>query len=186
MLPIDCSKIIVDFIQGDISVHEFEQWIYSNEELEENLSNEKYSELISLNFADKGIRYSVDALLDDLIDYGSLHKEQILKILEDWINHTQNPIDILTKLYNFAEQGYYFLSENDLIGNFGEQGKSVIHIMDRTLSEQEQRKIIEGSYGGFTNFINQIKSKLKEGKIVLTGKKKKVEFYGTIYLYVEK
>lgn len=54
---------IWQFIRGDLSVHDFEQWLYSDEGLEEILGKTLYLDVISADYSDKDALFRTKKLL---------------------------------------------------------------------------------------------------------------------------
>jgi hypothetical protein len=186
-MKIETSRILSDFFENkDSSASEFEQWVYSNSELETEIGEHIYSELISLDFKDNSIRIQVKELVDSIIDYAQLHRNEIMAILDKLISQKSNPLDEIRKLFQWAEKGYTFLASTDIIGNFGEQGKSVVHSINNEMSNETQwNKLIEID-SNFINELRSLKERIENNQIVFTGEKEDIKFYGEQFKYIEK
>jgi hypothetical protein len=186
-MKIETSRILSDFFENKgSSTSAFEQWVYSNPDLETEIGEDIYSELISLDFKDNSIRIQVKELVDPIIDYAQLHHNEITRILDKLISQTSKPLDEIRKLFQWVEKGYTFLASVDIIGNFGEQGKSVVHSINNEMSNETQwNKLIEID-SNFINELRSIKERIENKEIVLTGEKEDVKFYGEQFKYIEK
>ena len=185
-MRIETAKILTAFIGNRSSlISDFEQWIYSNSSLEEELGSEIYTDLITLNFKDTSIRDRVKELVDPIIDYADLHKNEILTIVEGLIFQIIKPLKGIRQLYSLAEKGYIFLGEIDVIGNFGEQGKSIMHLIDNKMNNELQWDILLKNEPNFINDLTQLKVKLETNRIALTGKKEVVKYCGEQFKYEE-
>jgi len=185
-MKIETAKILIAFIENRSSlISDFEQWVYSNSSLEEELGSEIYTDLISLNFKDNSIRVRVKELVDPIIDYADIHKDEILTIVEELIFQIIKPSKGISQLYTLAEKGYIFLGAIDVIGNFGEQGKSIVHSIDNEMDKESEWDILLKIEPNFINDLTQLKEKLETNRIVLTGEKEVVKYYGEQFKYEE-
>ena len=179
------SKIVSDFLNGKIENSDFEEWIYSEKSLEDILGNELYIELISLDFKDKSIKNHISNLVESKINYGNLHKQEIIELIDNTLEKQIPLMKIISSFYDWATKGYLFLGRIDVIGNFGEQGKSIVHIIDDSMTEGEKwGKLLEVE-PDFLSYIKEIKANLMNGKVVLTGEKENFDFIGTQYKFIE-
>ncbi len=183
------SISFLDFIEKKTDIQEFENWVYENQSLEEELPMEVYTELISTDFQDKSIRNFVTELVFPLLDLANAHKQQLIELISEILNKTIDPIEGISKLhYDWLDRkGYFFLSQNITIANFGEQGKSIIsntnfHI---ELSNNEKWKLIKSNDSNFIDELTSIKTKLEDSRIRLTGTFKETKFYGRQFEYEE-
>lgn len=184
-MKIETAKILSEFICDKLQSCEFEQWVYSNSELEFELNEEIYSELISLNFNNKSIRITVKNLVEPFINYGILHKNLVIELIEKMTTKSIDPIKGIAELYSWANKGYHFVGSIELIGNYGEQGKSIIYSIDEIMTiESKWNKIIEVE-PNFMGDLLSLRDKLKYGKIILTGEKEVIQFYGEQFKYEE-
>lgn len=185
-MRIETAKILTDFIENkSSSISDFEQWVYSNASLEDELGADVYTDLISLNFKDGSIRVRIKELVDPILDYAYIHKNEILTIVEELILKATEPLSGIGKLYRLAEKGYIFLGSIDVIGNFGEQGKSIVHSIDNEMDKDSQWNRLIEIEPNFINDITELKEKLETNRIVLTGEKEVVNYYGEQFKYEE-
>ncbi|WP_282055404.1 hypothetical protein [Maribacter luteus] len=184
-MKIETTKILSSFIFKHIDSKEFEEWIYSNENLEDELGNELYLELVSINFKDKDAYSKVIDLLEDRINLGSLHKSEIIELINQIDKKTIHPLKGISKLHRLAELGYLFLGRIDLIGNFGEQGKSLVHILDASMDKESQWSKLNQIDSNFIVDLKVIKNKLENGSIKLTGESETYQFIGKQYKFKE-
>ncbi|UII23158.1 hypothetical protein [Fulvivirga ligni] len=183
------SISFLQFIEEKTEIQDFEKWIYESESLEEELPEETYTELISLDFNDKSIRNYVSEIITPRLDFGKAHKQILIALINDIIQKRIDPIDGLGELhYEWLDsKGYNFLSRNLIISNFGEQGKSILSRTDYKdeLSIEEKWQIIELEDHSFIEELKNIKKELEDGKIELTGKFREVRFNGRKFEYKE-
>lgn len=97
-----------------------------------------------------------------------------------------NILDGLSELDYWSWKGYSFLGEIDIIADIGDAGRSVVHIIEDNDSEDEIRKKIEQYEPGLIPFLENIKTRLSNGTIVLTGKKVVHHQLGTLFEFEQK
>jgi hypothetical protein len=161
-------------------VNDLEKWIYSNGNLENELPGELYSDLISLNYADKDIKNKIALTIDEHINYSSVHKKRIIDLIDLLISKEGDIEKLLYEIYSLAELGYYFLGRVGVIGNLGEQGKSILTSIPSHLTEQEKWDKFLLSEPTFLNDLKQIKNKLVNQEIRITGQHG-IGYYGQRY-----
>lgn len=95
-------------------------------------------------------------------------------------------LDGISELYEWADKGYAFLGRINSVGNFGEQGKSVILIVDKDLSNEEKWNVILRDDPHFLTDLKTIRMKIEQNEILITGEIETVKFLGRQYKYLEK
>jgi len=58
------AKVLSAYIEGKMLPADFEEWVYTNQALEKELTSQVYLELISLNFKDRSIRQKIESLIE--------------------------------------------------------------------------------------------------------------------------
>ncbi|MEA5260361.1 hypothetical protein VB264_21355 [Arcicella aquatica] len=98
----DNNKIeFYKFLNGDISIADFEKFIYSQTDLEHQLDEKIYLELILFNFNDKYIKVLLsDFIKEYIIDEGQYETWKLKIILVDLIADQHNLHIYLDKLYH--------------------------------------------------------------------------------------
>ena len=184
MLSIQHSRFILDFLDKKTCVTTFEKWVYSEIGLESELSSECYLACISLNFKSPQIYHDVLTLLDQHIDYGSVHKEDIIAILNRMLAQQEPLSDLLHLIYKYCELGYEFLAANIIIANFGEQGKSIVHKIHGkpTIEQYDIALLVDPE---FLNWLEVKRNKIISGKYIFTGKKVRVNSWAVYFEYTE-
>jgi len=187
LMRLETTKILSSFFEDkNKSISEFEEWLYTNPQLENELGDDIYTDLISLDFNDNSIRTYVKELVDPILDYAQLHRKEILETLGGLINKSSKPLEGIKDLFNWAEKGYMFLATNETIANLGEQGKSIVHSIDNDMDKETQwNKLLMND----VNFIDEmilIKEKIERNSIIFTGKKESGNLFGDQFNYTEK
>ena len=168
MLSIESSLTFDEYLRDKRTVNDLEKWIYSNGQLENELPADIYSDLISLNYSDKDVKNKITQTIETHIDYSSVHKKRIIDLVDLLLNKEGDVERLLYEIYSLAELGYHFIGRIDTIGNLGEQGKSILHIISK-LTEQEKWDKLLLIEPAFLNDIREMKSKLLNGDIEITG-----------------
>jgi len=182
----DTTEIFLDYLDSKISSIDFERYLYSTQTLESELGEEIYLELISINYKQRDSRSAVSNLISPFLNYGEIHKSMIINTIDNILSKKVNILDGISELNGWPWKGYTFLGEIEIIASIGEAGKSVIHIIDDTDTEDEIRKKIERYEPGLIPFLENIKTRLSDGTIVLTGKKVQHHQLGTLFEFEKK
>ena len=67
-LPIELQLQFFKVYSEEISIGDFEQWLYGETELEELLGENYYLDLVSLNFKDRHIRHEMSKIINSFLD----------------------------------------------------------------------------------------------------------------------
>ena len=62
-LPIDIKERFFKTIKGDISLDDFERWVYDSKNLENVLGSDDYLDIISLDYKKSGAKYELHNIL---------------------------------------------------------------------------------------------------------------------------
>ena len=74
--------IIYKLIAREIEINEFEQWVYSEKDLESLLSSDEYLDLISLTYKQPSSLYEAEKILRPRIDIGKYYDWYLRRILQ--------------------------------------------------------------------------------------------------------
>ncbi|MFT7158613.1 MAG: hypothetical protein ACI8Q1_003646, partial [Parvicella sp.] len=107
-LPIEIQLQVFKVYNEEISIGDFEHWLYGETELEELLGDKYYLDLVSLNFKDRHIRHEMSKVIDSFLDFGLFEERKLRKILNDLINRTQDFAKSLIATYDLYCSGYNF------------------------------------------------------------------------------
>ena len=110
-LPDDIKVFFFKTIKGDITLDDFEKWLYSDKELEKQLSPDDYLDLISFNFEQNGAKHQLCELLKKHIDFGEFETYKILELLKEAQQKNEKLPQVLVELYDLYCKGYGFLQD---------------------------------------------------------------------------
>ncbi|EMO78644.1 hypothetical protein ORQ95_11975 [Leptospira kirschneri] len=171
-LPEQTKGMIFTFLFGDLSLCEFETFLYGSKEIENTFKYDDYIELLSLNFSKKSNRYEAFKLIEKNIDMAEYEVWRLHKILNGIVNKEENYPQLIASLYDLYCKGYYFL--NILGISFGLNLMSPREYnYDKNISElikSEQIKLANALYPEIIYHVNLIQNFLKDKKIIVTGK----------------
>ncbi|MEZ4986335.1 MAG: hypothetical protein R2795_15070 [Saprospiraceae bacterium] len=184
MLDKESSRSFNAYLLGEIRPNEFEDWLYSYPLLEEQLGVDLYLDLISIDFTVQSSKKQVKDLFGSQINYAAIHQEQILNTIGRLKAREGSPLELIAVLYKYAEMGYFFLADNDLVANFGEMGKSISSALHK-LDEKQQWERIQTLHKSFLFWIAEIEQDIKQERIRFTGKSN-IGFYGQEYFIWER
>ena len=181
----ETTKILSSYIFKRIDSQEFEEWIYSNENVENEIGSDLYIQLISINYKDKDAYPRAVKLIESRINVGQLHKEEIIDLVDRIETKNIKPLKGISELHKWAELGYLFLGRIDLIGNFGEQWKSLVHQLDDSMNLDTQWSKLDLIDSNFIKELSDVKNRLERGLIKLTGESETYQFIGKQYKFNE-
>ncbi|WP_421799016.1 hypothetical protein [Haliscomenobacter sp.] len=185
-LNTNTQQLFLNYLDSKLSSHDFETYLYSSETLESELGNELYLELISINYKHTDCRSAVNKLISPFLNYGEMHKTMITNTINNILAKKVNILDGISELNGWCWKGYTFLGEIDIISDIGDAGRSVIHIIKDSDTEDEIRNKIERYEPGLIPFLENVKTRLSDGKIVLTGKKVQHHQSGVFFEFEKK
>ncbi|MBO6497550.1 MAG: hypothetical protein JJ978_18430 [Roseivirga sp.] len=107
-LPLDIQIQFFKVYNNEISVADFERWLYSKKELEQLLDNDTYIDLISLNYKDRHAMHEMGKIIDPFLDFGKFEERKLKKILTDLIDRTDDFAKSLIDTYELYCLGYLF------------------------------------------------------------------------------
>jgi hypothetical protein len=104
----DAHRYLFYFLKKDIDLINFEQWLYSHDELEE-LLGKYYFELISTNYNAKFAREELEKIIKNILQPGEFEEERIQCLLRNLINPENSTFKIMETIYDEYCNGYTFL-----------------------------------------------------------------------------
>lgn len=167
-LPQHIENQFFKFLNKEMSIEEFEQWVYATDELETVLSADMYQELIAFNYQSRYVLATLFPILMQCLDINKFETYRIVYLLNLVINK-----DILWKkavrtLYIYSREKYDFLSHfcslDDYIEYYEFNQEELRNIQIAAIKEAIEIKnalvsneiIIENGNEGGTNFIDYL------------------------------
>jgi len=179
-LPLDIQIQFFKVYNNEITIADFENWLYSKKELEQLLNNDTYIDLISLNFKGRHIKHGMGKIIDPFLDFGKFEERKIRKILIDLIERTDDFTKSLIDTYDLYCSGYNFF-DNLGLGyglTFSEDFWDYSDWENLTYLQKEKR--IDRIYPGVKKEAEFVLNWIDEGKIVPTGETDNIGNYGYI------
>ena len=171
-LPKEIKERFFKTIEGEFSLCDFEQWLYTDKDIENHLRPADYQDLISLDFKKSGAKYELLNLLKNHIDQGEFETYKMLGLLYEAKQKNEQLPYILMEFYDLYCRGYSFLQDLGLgIGLEVE----VPRVNDSTagsweeLSAEQKKNLLDSFSPKLEECIEQVIYWLKEKKIILTG-----------------
>jgi hypothetical protein len=156
-------------LNNELSVEDFEQWVYKTTEIETHFDPADYIEFISLNFKARHFIHEMKKIVDKYLDYGEFEKRKIDKVLNDLINKTDDFAKSLIATYDLYCDGYGFL-DNIGLGYGLTFANEFYEFADWTkLSSEHKNERIEATYDGVKFEAEKVRDWLEKKKVVLTG-----------------
>jgi hypothetical protein len=91
-----------------IGIQDFEKWVYATSELETELEEDVYIEIVSLNYKSKFAHDELEKIVGCFIDKGKFEKK-IKRFIESIINRDENCAESIEMTYELYCSGYTFL-----------------------------------------------------------------------------
>lgn len=179
-IPQDIKEVFYKTIKGDISLSDFEQWLYVNKDLEKHLNSDDYLDLISLNFNKSGAKYELWKLLKNHIDLGEFETYKMIELLSQAQHKTDKLPYILMDFYDLYCKGYIFLQDLGLGFGLAVEVPRVNNSMANSweeLTPEQQKELIESFSPELEASIEQVVDLLKTKKIILTGEQDEIGHY---------
>ncbi len=96
-------------LKHKISIQDFEQWVYETKELELELPEDTYTDLISLNYKGKYVHNDLEKIVKSFVDNGKFEIKRISRYLKSIIDKDENCAESIEMTYNLYCNGYTFL-----------------------------------------------------------------------------
>ena len=138
----------------------FEQWLYSNTEIESLVSESDYLDLISINYRAQSSVHDAAKLLEKYFSISKYHEWYLRMIMEKIIKRDEQAERYIIECYNLYCDGYKFL-DNIGIGyglglncpdeynvNIDDFYPDIRHEAEKVLSWLEERKIVITGHSG--------------------------------------
>lgn len=171
-LPEHLKQRFYRTITGEISIEEFEHWLYADKELENYMNFDDHLDLISLNFRKSGAKYELWNLLKKHIDLGEFETHKILRLLYEAKEKGEELPLILMEFYDLYYKGYSFLKDLGLgiglaiecppLNNFSADSWD-------ELPGKQQQKLLEILSPELEIGVERVIDWLESKKIILTG-----------------
>jgi hypothetical protein len=177
-LPEPIKHIFFAVMQGKLSIADFEQWVYTNKELEQVLTEEQYLSLIAFNYKQPRNKYELFELLSQYVSLGEYEKVKLKALLYKAKQRNMELPSVLEEFYDWYCRGYSFLTSLGMgyglymtyLQQYG--GK---HWSKLTAPQLEE--LVESFSPALEAEIEQVERWLDNGKIVLTGEQDELGHY---------
>ena len=179
-LPQDIKERFYKIIKGEISLDDFEQWLYADKELEKYLNTDDYLDLISLSFKKSGARYELLNFMKKHIDLGEFEKYKMLGLLYEAKQKNKRLPYILMEFYDLYCKGYNFLQDLGLgIGLAVEVPTIKYTTADswEELTTEQKKELLKSFSPILEECIDQVINWLETKKIILTGEQNEIGQY---------
>lgn len=179
-LPQDIKEKFYKTIKNDISLENFEQWLYADKKLETLLKLDDYLDLISFSFKKPGAKYELGKLLKKHIDLGEFETYKMLELLYEAKQKTDRLPYILMQFYDLYCRGYSFLQDLGIeIGLAIEvpRVKNTTANNWEELTAVQQKELLNSFLPELDEYIEQAISWVETKKIILTGEQDEMGNY---------
>jgi hypothetical protein len=170
LLAADIKHKFFEFLNGQESISNFENWVYETSTLEAALGAENYFDLISFDFAKRDSKSEIDRILRRHIDLSEYNTWKLKQLLIAFIDQIGNPQAILFEFYDLYCHGYDFLDSLGLgYGLSAKVSPSQYHQWEwEYLSSEQQIQLIDSLFPGAKIEAQKVLDWLDTETIVLT------------------
>lgn len=165
------------FLNDEISIEDFEQWIYTESSLEEELGDNYYLELIEFNFHKSAAKYELSKIINNIIGEGEIYLYQINQILDSIEEGLKSNQDLLAtsliKTYDLYCDGLDFLEGLGMgYGLYIQTAPEDFHKWEwNKLTEEEKKEVMSAlKFDDIPRQVREIKNWLNNGEVIITGK----------------
>ncbi len=161
-----------DLMGEKISIKEFENWVYETKWLESELTEDEYTDLISLNYGASSSKYELGKILKERFDEGKFESVKMVDILTSIIERDGKEGESLRRLYDLYCKGYYFLEDLGLeIGLFIEVPNKYGVEYYHELNDKQKKELLNSVYPAAKELATELKNWILKGELKLTGER---------------
>lgn len=165
------KEMFFRFLNGQTSIKDFEQWIYSSHETISAEFNEEFAlSLVSLNFRRSGAAHDLDKILFTRITKDEFERWRMIFLMDDIILKTERASEAIISAYDLYCSGYSFLKEIGLtyglclvVPSFFQKDSW------QDLSRDEKKILTDKMYPAVAEEAKRIRGRLLEESIVPHG-----------------
>lgn len=179
-LPIDIQIEFFKVINDEVSINDFEQWLYVQNSLEQLLGNKVYIDLISINYKNRHAKHEMCKVIDLYLDYGLFEERKLKKILNDLIHKTDDFAKSLIATYDLYCYGYSFFYNLGLGYGLTFSEDFFDYTEWENLSADQKENRINKIYPGVKREAELVLSWMEQGKLILTGERDELGHYDYI------
>ena len=179
-LPYEIKERFYKVIKGDITLVDFEQWLYSDKELETCLDSEDYINLISLDFKKSSTKHDLYNFLKKHTDIGEFEAYKMLELLKEAQQKNDKLPYLLMEFYDLYCSGYDFLQDIGLGMGLDIRVPNIKNSTADTWEEltiEQQNKLLNSFSPELEKCIEKAIYWLETKKIILTGEKNEIGKY---------
>lgn len=158
-----------EVLKHKIEIREFEQWVYQSKELQSELPEDIYFDLISLNYKDKYAHNELEKIIGKFVDNGKFEIKQIANILKSIINRDEKSAESIEITYDLYCSGYSFLRRLGLsyglliscppMGDYEKSWKEI--------AKEEQSELLNKLYPAIIYDAQNALNWINKGKIII-------------------
>ncbi len=168
-LPADIQLIFFETLYGIKPVLEFEKWLYADKRLENIMDPQDFVDLISYQYTDGKIRFSLSSLLDKHIDKAEYEKWRLLIQLHSVLERMPDAPETIIGFYDLYCKGYYFMDNLGLYYGLRLDCPYPDANSWEELTEKQQSDLLQQIFPEIDIEVKKVIAWLESGKVIPTG-----------------
>jgi hypothetical protein len=162
------------YLENNLSLKDFETFIYEHAWIAEIIGENKYLDLICLDFKNSAIKYQLGDIFIPVFGLGEYYKRTLLKDFHEALLQNENLPSILAHLYDLYCDGYDFLQDLGL--GYGLScvcpsiGKKVYNSWEE-LNDEQKKRILNSFLPQLPHDIKRVIDWLERDTIILLDEK---------------
>ena len=162
------KETLFRFLEGDICLSDFENWVYGSVELEALIGEDLYLELVSVDFRREAARYESERTIFSVIGRNELIEWRLCRLMNRIIARPADVHADILLAYRLYCRGYRFLAKIGM--TYGITVACPLPMNDEWegLSEPQKASIISGFYPAIITDAQLILGALKNRQIIFS------------------
>ncbi|WP_053957471.1 hypothetical protein [Inediibacterium massiliense] len=149
---------------GELSMKDFEIWVYKEGQLEKFINHDDYIDLMSLDYKSKFIKDEIEKIIDKYIDYPKYYKNKVITMLDRVLDQHEQTGEILRKFYNMYCHGCAFFQDLGIQYGLMCEVPTDVNSWD-DLNTNQKRLLVNSFYPGINDFAIEIRKLIENGTI---------------------
>lgn len=167
-LDLQVKETLFRFLEGDICLSDFENWIYGSEQLKVLIGKDLYLELVSVDFRREAARYESERTIFSVIERNEFIEWRLCRLMNRIIARPADVHGDILLAYRLYCRGYRFLAKIGMTYGINVACPLPMNNEWEGLSESQKDSIISGFYPAIIPDAQRILRALKNRQIIFS------------------